>query len=441
MTDMLFKQLPYLADTLHGFSTLRCLRPSFLLDSGEGFSHQIDIYSAVPTMLEVLPCHANKAELDEFMSRLNTVLAEHAVPATAGHPLPGWFGVWSYQLGRLSESVYLKPADIDQQLPLAWMGFFPSIVVTDHSKKTTSLYGLKGFEAHFHQIGHELEAQVEYVEEGFSLANPFLSNLSPERYAACFERVKDYIAAGECYQVNLAHRFKAPYTGCPWSAYRALRKEVSAPMGSYFETKDWALLSMSPERFIASQAGQLLTSPIKGTRPRSEHPEKDQLQKRMLLQSQKDRAENLMIVDLLRNDLGRSCEPGSIAVPSLFSVETFTNVHHLVSTIVGTLKPEISPLDALLAAFPGGSITGAPKHRAMEIIDQLEEGSRGLYCGTTLYCDVAGSMDSSILIRSLICQNGQIECWAGGGIVADSTVDQEYQETLDKVEIFLNILS
>ena len=201
-----------------------------------------------------------------------------------------------------------------------------------------------------------------------------------------------------------------------------------------------ALLSLSPERFLSLHGHRVETSPIKGTRPRYSDPGADQLAAQDLLASEKDRAENLMIVDLLRNDLGRSCVPGSIHVDRLFEIQSFPTVHHLVSTISGELCTSRNAIDLLRDSFPGGSITGAPKKRAMEIIAELEPHRRQAYCGSLMYISADGRMDSNIAIRSLLCSDGEILCWGGGGIVADSTWQQEYQETYDKVGRFLNEL-
>jgi para-aminobenzoate synthetase component 1 len=186
--------------------------------------------------------------------------------------------------------------------------------------------------------------------------------------------------------------------------------------------------------------GQVETRPIKGTRPRASDPSLDAAQAAALLDSLKDRAENLMIVDLLRNDLGRSCRIGSVKVPELFALESYPNVHHLVSAVTGELAADKDALDLIAGSFPGGSITGAPKSRAMQIIDELEPTRRALYCGSLLYLDVRGEMDSSIAIRSLLAKDGQISCWGGGGIVADSDWQAEYQESITKVKVLLQTL-
>ena len=201
------------------------------------------------------------------------------------------------------------------------------------------------------------------------------------------------------------------------------------------------MLSISPERFLLLKNGQIETKPIKGTRPRGLCAQTDQIEADTLRSSTKDRAENVMIVDLLRNDLGKVCQPGSVEVPALFAIESFPAVHHLVSTVTGDLSPEYSACDLLRGAFPGGSITGAPKVRAMQIIEQLEPQRRSVYCGAIGYINSSGDMDTNIAIRTLICSEGQIHCQAGGGIVADSEVNSEYQETLDKVNKILPVLA
>ncbi|WMR32327.1 anthranilate synthase component I family protein, partial [Metapseudomonas otitidis] len=201
-----------------------------------------------------------------------------------------------------------------------------------------------------------------------------------------------------------------------------------------------AIVSLSPERFIRLSQGQVETRPIKGTRPRGLTPDEDLAQADDLLGSPKDRAENLMIVDLLRNDLGRSCRIGSVRVPELFALESYPNVHHLVSAVRGELAEGKDALDLLAGSFPGGSITGAPKIRAMEIIDELEPTRRSIYCGSLLYLDVRGEMDSSIAIRTLLVKDGQASCWGGGGIVADSDWQAEYRESITKVQVLLRTL-
>jgi para-aminobenzoate synthetase component 1 len=277
--------------------------------------------------------------------------------------------------------------------------------------------------------------------EAFKLQAPMNADLSADQYRHAIERIQQYIQAGDCYQVNFAQRFRAPCQGDPWTAYCALRAACPTPFSGFQSLPDGAaVLSLSPERFVKVSERLVETRPIKGTRPRGVTPAEDAANAAELLASPKDRAENLMIVDLLRNDLGRTCRTGSVRVPELFSLESYPNVHHLVSSVTGQLADDRDALDLIAGSFPGGSITGAPKIRAMQIIDELEPTRRGLYCGSLLYLDVRGEMDSSIAIRSLLVKDGQVCCWGGGGIVADSQWQAEYQESITKVKVLLDTL-
>jgi para-aminobenzoate synthetase component 1 len=256
-----------------------------------------------------------------------------------------------------------------------------------------------------------------------------------------FARIQRYITAGDCYQVNLAQRFSAPVAGDSWLAFQALRRLNPAPYSAYLNHPACRVLSSSPERFLEVRGGRVETKPIKGTRPRAAAPEADSALARELSESLKDRAENLMIVDLLRNDLGKVCAPGSVAVPRLFGLESFATVHHLVSTVIGRLADGLDAVALLRGAFPGGSITGAPKLRSMEIIEELEPHRRGLYCGAIGWLGFNGDMDTNIAIRTLVASEGEMRFWAGGGIVADSHADAEYQECLDKAAAMLRLLA
>ena len=265
--------------------------------------------------------------------------------------------------------------------------------------------------------------------------------MTKPEYLQKFEQIQQYLQSGDCYQINLAQRFSANYQGDEWQAYLRLRVRNAAPFSAFIRLTDCAILSISPERFIEVNQRRVETKPIKGTKPRFANPQDDKQSAEALQNSPKDRAENVMIVDLLRNDLGKVCSPGTVKVPSLFAIESFPAVHHLVSTITGELAPQHQAIDALAAAFPGGSITGAPKVRAMQIIEELEPHRRNIYCGSIGYLSVHGHMDTNIAIRTLVCANNTIYAWAGGGIVADSNGESEYQETFDKVGKILPVLT
>jgi para-aminobenzoate synthetase component 1 len=268
------------------------------------------------------------------------------------------------------------------------------------------------------------------------------STFTHRGYLDAVGRVRDYIIAGDIFQANLSQRFETSMPEAPFDLYRRLRRRNPAPFAAYLDYGELAILSASPERFLRlDQPRRLIeTRPIKGTRPRGLGPMHDAALGRALAESQKDRAENVMIVDLLRNDLSRVCRPGTVRVPELFALEHHPTVHHLVSTVVGELEPGADAGDLIRAAFPGGSITGAPKVRAMEIIAELEPTQRGVYCGSVGYISVTGAMDTSIVIRTYLALRGQVYFQAGGGIVADSDPELEYRETLDKARGLIETL-
>jgi para-aminobenzoate synthetase component 1 len=270
--------------------------------------------------------------------------------------------------------------------------------------------------------------------------SPLASNFTRDAYLAAARRAIEYIHAGDCFQVNIAQRLLYPQREHALELYGRLRDRNAAPFAGYFDVGEFAVVSASPERFLAVQDGEVETRPIKGTRPRGWNPEEDFARMDELLESAKDRAENVMIVDLLRNDLGRVCEYGSIRVEGVCRVETFRTVHHLVSEVRGRLRQGLGPIDLLKAAFPGGSVTGAPKVRAMEIIAELEPTARGPYCGSLGYIGFDGTMDTNILIRTFTVGKGWVQFPVGGGIVADSVPEREYEETWHKAEGLLHAL-
>jgi para-aminobenzoate synthetase component I len=268
------------------------------------------------------------------------------------------------------------------------------------------------------------------------------STFTHREYLDAVARVREYILAGDIFQANLSQRFQSRWDEPPFDLYRKLRRRNPAPFAAYLGFGELAVLSASPERFLRldEDRRRIETRPIKGTRPRGLGPMHDAALGRALAESEKDRAENVMIVDLLRNDLSRVCRPGTVRVPELFALEHHPTVHHLVSTVVGEIEPGSGAVELIRAAFPGGSITGAPKVRAMEIIAELEPTQRGVYCGSIGYVSATGAMDTSIVIRTYLALGGQVYFQAGGGIVADSDPELEYGETLDKARGLIETL-
>ncbi|MDF0730967.1 aminodeoxychorismate synthase component I [Pseudomonas entomophila] len=436
--------LPYQPDPAPYFSRLRQAPGAILLDSARPVAERgrFDLLSAWPMrQLQATPGESGTA----YLQRLRQALADLG-PAQLpdGLELPfagGLIGYLSYDFGRRLEHLPSHAND-DLDLPDALLGLYAWALVSDHQLATTQLVFHPSLPASERERLAQLFEAPQRDDSGhFSLLAPMRGDLQPAQYQAAFDRVQGYIQAGDCYQINLTQRFRAPCQGDPWHAYQALRKACPTPFSGFQQLTDGsALLSFSPERFIQVSQGQVETRPIKGTRPRATDPAEDARNADELRASPKDRSENLMIVDLLRNDLGRSCEIGSVRVPELFSLESYPNVHHLVSSVTGRLAAEKDALDLIAGSFPGGSITGAPKIRAMQIIDELEPTRRALYCGSLLYLDVRGEMDSSIAIRSLLVKDGQVSCWGGGAVVADSQWQSEYEESIAKVRVLLETL-
>ncbi|MEE9680125.1 aminodeoxychorismate synthase component I [Pseudomonas moraviensis] len=436
--------LPYRANPADYFADIRNAPGAVLLDSGRPSAERgrYDLLSAWPLeQLAVLPDESGAHFLQRLRDHLSR-LGEAQLPA--GYELPfagGLIGYLSYDFGRHLENLPSQALD-DLQLPDARFGLYDWALISDHHGQTSQLVFHPSLVDSERQrlIALFTQLQVDALAP-FKLNAPMAADLSADDYRQAFERIQDYIQAGDCYQVNFAQRFRAQCQGDPWLAYCALRQACPTPFSGFQSLPDGgAVLSLSPERFVRVSQRQVETRPIKGTRPRGLTPAEDAANAAELLASPKDRAENLMIVDLLRNDLGRTCRIGSVRVPELFSLESYPNVHHLVSSVTGELAADRDALDLIAGSFPGGSITGAPKIRAMQIIDELEPTRRGLYCGSLLYLDVRGEMDSSIAIRSLLVKDGQVCCWGGGGIVADSDWQAEYQESMTKVRILLDTL-
>lgn len=301
-----------------------------------------------------------------------------------------------------------------------------------------------GFEEESNDIFIKISALIQETPKPtfLHLYKKFRPRWQKNLYTNAFSQVQNYILAGDCYQINLTQEFQAQAKGALLYHAAKLWQLTNAPYAGYLKIKDFELLSCSPELFIEFNAnGSLRTRPIKGTMPRSKDPKKDLQSKSQLMASEKDKAENLMIVDLLRNDLSVYAEIGSVKTTQLFEIESFNQVHHMVSEITAQLKKDVHPFDMLLSALPGGSITGAPKIRAMEIIEELEGSPRGAYCGTLGYFNHDGSGRWNILIRSIQKNGDDLSLWAGGGITISSQIDAEYQECFDKVSAMLDLLN
>lgn len=441
--------LPWRDDAAeHYFSRISHLPWAMLLHSGHAdhAHNRFDILVADPLATLVTQGDSTtvtRAENASFSSADPLTLLQQELDALAFTPacddtLPfqgGALGLFGYDLGRRFEQLPQR-AQADIALPDMAVGIYDWALIVDHHRQCVTLLSHADINARHAW----LLAQQPVVSAPFALKSAWQSNMTRKQYGEKFRAVQAYLHSGDCYQVNLAQRFQARYEGDEWQAFLALNQANRAPFSAFLRLPQGAILSLSPERFIQLERDCIQTRPIKGTLPRLSDPAADAEQAQMLATSPKDRAENLMIVDLMRNDLGRVAVPGSVRVPELFVVEPFPAVHHLVSTVTARLPPALTACDVLRAAFPGGSITGAPKVRAMEIIDELEPHRRNAWCGSIGYISLCGNMDTSITIRTLTACDGQLYCSAGGGIVADSEEQAEYQETFDKVNRILRQL-
>jgi para-aminobenzoate synthetase component 1 len=448
----LLTELPYHADSAALFEAIADLPWAVFLDSGLHHPGQsrFDILAAQPyvrlvTRGPLTEIHDQGIELSREDPLL--LLRRHlAIDPACGGELPfcgGAIGYFGYDLARRFERLPALIRD-GERIPEMAVGIYDWAMVVDHLEGRSWLVG-QGRDPETDLKWDDLVRRfsapaLEKQRAPFRVTSPVASNMSRERYGRAFRRLQSYIRDGDCYQVNLAQRFSATATGDPWLAYQALRVMNPAPFAAYLSTPYARVLSASPERFLAVRGGRVETRPIKGTRPRAGHPRLDAQLVEELRASEKDRAENVMIVDLLRNDLSKNCALGSVRVPKLFDVESYATVHHLVSTVTGDLRPDRDAIDLLRGCFPGGSITGAPKLRAMQIIEELETQRRGVYCGAIGYIGFDGGMDTNIAIRTLVHSHGTVRFWAGGGIVADSKVEEEYQETFDKAAAMLKLL-
>lgn len=445
-------ELPYTPNSSRLFEVIADQPWAIFLDSGYPHtSGRWDILTADPSatlvtrglITEICCNNGLTISQEDPFTLLRCALGTKMAPI-AGLPFAGGILGWfSYDLARRIEHLPVSAADVEV-LPDMAVGFFDWAVLVDHHNQRTWLAShgrdptLKNTWLRWLRLWREMPDTL--LQHPFRVLSVPQSNLTYAQYELAFQSIHNYIRNGDCYQVNFAQRFAAHVEGNPWTAYKVLRDLNPAPYSAYLQTPYGQILSSSPECFLTLCNGEVKTQPIKGTRARGKTVAGDWALGRELVASHKERAENLMIVDLLRNDLGKVCVPGSVSVPQLFKLERFATVQHLVSTIVGQLTPEQDAVSLLRACFPGGSVTGAPKIRAMQIIEELEPQRRGIYCGSIGYIGIDGNMDTNIAIRTLVHNNDCIRFWVGGGIVYDSILKQEYQETLFKAQALLQLL-
>jgi aminodeoxychorismate synthase component I len=422
----------------------------YLIVRCRGLDVEIECRRAVYEGLAIGTEHERGAALAVLRARLPSAPSDACALPFCG----GAVGVFGYELAEQLDVHRLHGAD-DLALPDAVWLFVDALIGFDHERGDAQIAGLG--------VAHDPATARDRAERAARALAERLSRPAPPPalarsalaappgahadldvagYCKAVEAIGDGIAAGELYQACLTYRIDRPYAGDPWQLYRALRRSDPAPFAAYLELPEIAVASSSPERFLrVDAAGRVESRPIKGTAPRSADPAQDARAARALALSEKDRAENLMIVDLVRNDLGRVCAAGSVAVPELFAVEPYAAVFQLVSTVTGRLRAGCSALDAIAAAFPPGSMTGAPKIAAMRALDRLEAVRRGFYSGALGYLDVRGGADLAVVIRSAFVRGGRAYLHTGGGIVADSEPGAEYAESRAKLRSLLSALA
>jgi para-aminobenzoate synthetase component 1 len=440
---MLIEDLPYNSDSSYYFEKIKHLEWPVFLDScyqkdkPQSKYARFDIVAANPFIkirakngvTSVSDRDGHYQHKQPSLEVLADLMDQYPKPSSSLPFIGGAIGYCSYELNLQTA----KKNTIDTMM----MGIYDWAVIVDHFEKKTYIVSMlldSKTEAFIHELVAIFDEDKTNLAQDFKIKNSVSDNLSFIEYKKKFDKVMNYIYAGDCYQINLSKKFEVNTEGDSWSFYKKFRDINKSPFMAYLLYENFEILSGSPERFIKSQDGIVTTRPIKGTRARGGNKELDKKNANELLNSIKDQSENLMIVDLLRNDLSMNCEVGSIKVDELFSIESYPNVHHLVSTISGILRKDSNNIKLFSDSFPGGSITGAPKIRATEIIDELEEHSRGLYCGSVCYFSFNGSMDSNVAIRSMVHHNQKLCFYSGGGLTTGSNVDDEYQEIEDKVE-------
>lgn len=380
-----------------------------------------------------------------FETYLKTYLAEHKDKNNTELPIiSGAIGYFSYEYGRKLMEVDSVKEDL-VSIPDAVLVFYDFYIIEDRQEQRTYLIA-NGITGEAAKLMDEMETRINgkpvYMQKESDTEYPIevQPNFAKDEYKQAVDRMIRYIIEGDIYIVNMTQQLTVKSDKVPLDVFYDLRENNPSPFGGYFDYGDFQIVCASPERFLKMQKGHVNTRPIKGTRKRGETPEEDMLMRTELEKSEKDKSELLMIVDLERNDLNRVCNPGSVKVTELFTVEEYATVFHLVSDIEGDLEESKNIMDLLEAAFPGGSITGAPKYRAMEIIDEMENNKRNLYTGSIGYLTLDGDCDFNIVIRTALHKDGKYYLGVGGGITAESDLEFEYEETLQKAKALLQAM-
>ncbi|PWY55300.1 aminodeoxychorismate synthase component I [Legionella qingyii] len=437
MSQIVLYSLDY-SDSLHEYYQKLHHLPGFvLLESTDRFHGRYDIISAYP--YDFIQIEQNCQDLPGLLKRINQILSP--VPSVVDLPFQGGaLGYVSYDLGAKLIGIDSSIQPTLENMPLLDFGLYDWAIIVDHHQKEITL-----FAANMHQSTPKVVDEVLELWNAVSkqpcdafIKSDFTPLLDKQDYMNAFSSVYQFLKEGRSYQVNLTQPFHAAYEGNSWAFYKKICMKNPVPFSAFLRTPAADILSFSPERFLFYDEGKLVTSPIKGTIGRSTNEAEDDGLKNKLSSCEKNRAENVMIVDLLRNDLGKIAKSGSVNVTNLCEIQSYNSVHHLVSTIEAQCLPTILPFEAFLSCFPGGSITGAPKIESMRIIDEQESYARGVYCGAIGYFSRHGRFDTNIAIRTITAKENILHLAAGGGIVIDSDCEDEYRECFIKIAAVIN---
>ncbi len=441
-------ELNYSPDSSIIFEHISNMPYSVFLDSSTDTkqSNRYDVLSATPdTLIETFDnktkiTHQNNTHIsyDNPFEIIKQYMPNISYTHTGLPFIGGAIGFFGFDLAWNQYKIprYI-PRDIN--IPTMCVGIYNWAIIVDHIKKQTWFIQ--------HNKNHEVFKYIKHiVNKPLSSHNKIqpiklYPCVSKRQYENGFNKIKQHINKGDCYQVNLSIRFSGQCSADPWLLYKKLRKKAPSSFSAYYNMPHGQIICNSPERFIKIQKTAVETKPIKGTILRSKNAKLDQKNVATLLNSKKDQAENLMIVDLMRNDLSKTCIPKTIRVPHLNELLSLPNVHHLMSTVKAELRKEIHPLSTLKHAFPGGSVTGAPKLKAIQITETVEHVRRSIFCGSIGYISFNGNLDSNIIIRSLLVHKHKVYTWAGGGIVADSILEEEYAEIYHKLSSIFDAIT
>ena len=457
---MLLKELSTELNSFELYSIFKDEKYSFFLDSGMDHAKlgEFSFIGANPFLvfkskdedMEILKDGKSENLKGNPFDKIKEILNQYKMDYKCEIPFVGGaVGYLSYDLCHHIEDLPRTAID-DVNIPDMYFGLYDGVICIDHRGEKDKVFvaSLGIIDDEEKVVSTLIETIKSAEEKGVDIVLPrttkkkeFVSNFTRDGFVNSVRKVQDYIESGDIYQANLTQRYSCDLEETPYQLYGKLREINPAPFATFMDFGEGQIVSSSPERFIKIRDNVIEARPIKGTRPRGKNPEEDKKYREELINSEKDKAELLMIVDLERNDLGKIAKTGTVKVTELFHLEEYSTVYHLVSTVVAEVKDDLGPVDCIEATFPGGSITGAPKIRAMEVIDELEPTQRNIYTGSVGYIGFNGDLDLNIVIRTVVCKDDKAYFQVGGGMTWDSDAEEEYQETLDKAKALMDALN